>query len=133
MKPHHIGYLVKNMEKSIKQMEMLGYELCSEIVYDKYRDIDICFMKNCGYVIELIQSKSEASVVAKLQKKIGVSPYHICYTTQDINKDIQMLRNMGYIPMGEAQTAPAIGGGMAAFLFQPHIGILELIETENMF
>ena len=79
MKPHHIGYLVKNMEKSMNQFRALGYELCSDVVYDKYRDIDICFMKNNGYVVELIVPKSEVSVVAKLQKNWGFAlPYLLC-------------------------------------------------------
>lgn len=133
MKPHHIGYLVKSMEKSMKQFKALGYELCSDIVCDKYRDIDICFMKNNGYVVELIVPKSEASVVAKLRKKIGVSPYHICYLTDNISKDVEMLRKQGYVPMGEPQIAPAIDDNMAAFMFHPHIGIIELVQTNKIF
>lgn len=133
MKPHHIGYLVKSMEKSMKQFKALGYELCSDVVYDKYRDIDICFMKNNGYVVELIVPKSEASVVAKLRKKIGVSPYHICYITDDISRDIEQLRGQGYVPMGEPQIAPAIGGNMAAFMFNPNVGILEIVQTSEIF
>lgn len=133
MKPHHIGYLVKNMGKSTNQFKALGYELCSDVVYDEYRDIDICFMKNNGYVVELIVPKSEASVVAKLQKKIGVSPYHICYITDDISRDIEELRGHGYVPMGEPQIAPAIGGSMAAFMFNPNVGILEIVEANEIF
>ena len=116
------------MQESIAQMELLGYHKISEIVYDEYRDIDICFMEKDGYTIELIVPKSEKSVVAKLSKKIGVSPYHICYHVKNIDKTVQKLREQGYIPTGAKQKAPAIDNHDAIFLYHPHAGIIELVE-----
>ena len=54
MKIHHIGYLVKNIECSIKHFSHLGYYVEKPIFRDVSRKSDICFMKNGEYVIELI-------------------------------------------------------------------------------
>ena len=130
MKPHHIGYLVKDIQESIMQMEFLGYQRISGIVYDEYRDIDICFLENNGYQLELIMPKSEQSIVAKYSKKIGVSPYHICYDVENIDQEMEKLRDQGYIPTAQKQKAPAIGNNDAVFLFHPDVGIIELVEIK---
>jgi methylmalonyl-CoA/ethylmalonyl-CoA epimerase len=131
MKPHHIGYLVKDMTKSIEKMSLLGFQKMTEIVYDSYRDIDICFLDNQGYVVELIMPKSEKSVVYNHLKKIGVSPYHICYEVDDIDMQVENLRAQGYIPTGVKQKAPAIHNQYAIFLYHPIIGIIELVELSS--
>ena len=41
MKIHHIGYLVKKIEKAISAFLDLGYIVEKETIYDNYRDIDI--------------------------------------------------------------------------------------------
>lgn len=129
MKIHHIGYLVTNMQKSIERFESLGFQISQNVKYDEYRKIDICFMKNEGYTVELIESKASDSTVANLKKKYGVSPYHICYYSDNLEDDIDSLRKQNYVPMGEMMPAPAMDGKKVAFLFHSHMGIIELVET----
>lgn len=129
MKVHHIGYLIKDIENAIKEFQNLGYKIYSETSYDTYRDIDICFMKKDGYLVELISPKSEKSVVYNLLKKIGNSPYHICYTSENIEQDVAELRERGYIVMGELCPAPCIGQDASViFLYNNFIGIIELLK-----
>lgn len=45
---HHVGYLVKNLNEGIKIFNSLGYVAVSNIIYDDYRKIDICFMERGG-------------------------------------------------------------------------------------
>lgn len=101
MTPHHVGYLVKNMEKAIKEFICLGYEKRSEIVFDSARGIDICFMEKMGLSVELVTPAGDNSVVTSLIKKTGSSPYHICYAVKDLKKSDEELRARGYIPIGE--------------------------------
>lgn len=109
MTPHHVGYLVKNMEKAIKEFICLGYEKRSEIVFDSARGIDICFMEKMGLSVELVTPAGDNSVVTSLIKKTGSSPYHICYAVKDLKKSDEELRARGYIPIGEPLPAPALG------------------------
>lgn len=37
-----IGYLVKNIEKSVNLFWFLGYIIEQDAVYDEYHDIDVC-------------------------------------------------------------------------------------------
>lgn len=127
MEPHHIGYLVKSIEKAKQKMLALGYTLEQDTVLDQYRGIYICFMANKGYRVELIEPADDTSVVKSLVKKIGVSPYHICYQSNAFEQDVENCRKQGYVPMGEPQEAPAIDHLRAAFLFHPQMGIIEIV------
>ena len=132
MKIHHVGYLVKKIDKSIKSFEALGYKKESEICYDEYRDIDICFMNKDGYRIELVMPKSQESVVYKMLKKIGVSPYHLCYEVNNVDDAIKLFTTeKGYVLMGEKCKAPAIDNNYVVFLFNKDIGIIELLERKE--
>lgn len=128
MKIHHIGYLVKNIEKAIDVLLSLGYVCESEICFDQSRGIDIVFMVNGGYRIELVSPKTDTSVVADTLKKIGNSPYHICYYTHDIQASVLELKKQRFIMIDEPAAAPAIDGKKVVFLFNKQIGIIELVE-----
>lgn len=130
MTPHHIGYLVKDLNRAIEKFNALGFAVVSEMVYDGYRDINICFLRNGSLLIELVTPVSECSVVYGLLKKMGSSPYHICYRVDDIDKEAASLREQGYVPMGDAQPAPALHGSPAAFYFNRYVGIIELISHD---
>lgn len=128
MKIHHIGYLVKKIDKAKLSFEKLGFVCEGETVYDDIRDIDILFMVNEGYRIELVSPKSDKSIVKDLLKKIGVSPYHLCYYSDDMEKDMETLRDSGFVPVGETLPAPALGGKRVAFMFSSNSGMIELYE-----
>ena len=53
-KIHHIGYLVKNIEKASKLFLTLGYQVEQDTVYDNYRGVDIRFLNKDGYRVELV-------------------------------------------------------------------------------
>ena len=78
MKIHHVGYLVKRLEKAEKVFSALGYAEKQKAVYDPIRDVDISFWEKDGYTAELVCPKSEKSVVANLIRTYKNAPYHIC-------------------------------------------------------
>lgn len=127
MQPHHVGYLVRDMETAVAEFERLGYSVVSAPTYDGYRDIDICFLENHGLRVELVMPASERSVVYGLLKKRGPGPYHICYEVDDLPSEAELLRQRGYVPMGESLPAPALRDVPAAFFFHLEMGIVELI------
>ncbi|MCR5747529.1 MAG: VOC family protein [Lachnospiraceae bacterium] len=131
MKIHHVGYLSKNINKSLASFEELGYRAETEIVYDPLRDIDIVFLQNDGYRVELVSPKSKASPVYDTLKKLGDGPYHICYICDDIEEKMEELREKGYMPTGEIEPAVAIGGKRVCFMFRRQVGIIELLEDKE--
>lgn len=130
MKIHHIGYLIKNIEKALNEFITFGYNIMIPITYDQYRDIDICFIEKDGYLVELISPKSEKSVVANLLNKIGNMPYHLCYISDNMDKDINQLRERGWLVLGGGiAPSPVISDTSSViFLFHNDIGIIELLK-----
>lgn len=129
MRVHHIGYLVKNIDDAIKEFEKLGFT-GKETVRDEYRGIDICFMDNNGYCVELVSPYCDESTVAGLIKKYKNAPYHLCYISNDFDRDIKELSDKGYVQMGEAKAAPAIDGHRVVFMMNGSIGMIEIVEEE---
>lgn len=129
MKIHHVGYLVRKIDRAIHEFEELGFQVTQETVLDEYRKIDICFLEKDGYVIELVSPVSKDSVVHDLLKKVGNSPYHICYETENFDADLESLQQQKYVLCSEKHEAVAIGGKNVCFLVHPYLGMIELVEA----
>lgn len=127
MKIHHIGYVVKEINKSIQEFTNLGYNLMSQII-DKNRNISIVFMKNENYVIELISPINHKSPVEKILNKSGPTPYHICYKCENIEEKILELKQKGWILIKKKEKAIAIENNYVAFLYHKDLGMIELVE-----
>ena len=127
LKIHHIGYLVKKIEKAKKTFEALGYLVEQDTVYDDIRKVDICFLVKNGYRVELVSPVSEDSVVAGLLKKYKNAPYHICYEADDPETAYEELTANGFAAIDTPTPAPALGGRKVVFLTSPLIGMVELI------
>jgi len=132
MKIHHIGYLVSDINKAEKQFFLLGYRREADCIYDEMRDADICFYINGEYRIELVAPRSQNSVVYGLLKKYKNTPYHICYYSTELEKDIEQLRDNGYWKIEEPKEAVAINNHRVVFMFNNNSGMIELLEISNM-
>lgn len=133
MKLHHIGYLVKNLSKSVAAFEKLGYALRGETCFDDSRRAEICFMDNGDTPVELV-SPSGDSVLFPLLKQYCNQPYHLCYEVEDLEKQIEILRKNGYLLFNPPQKAIAIGDDAAvAFLMHRSIGMIELVQINCSF
>lgn len=128
MKVHHIGYLVKNMELAIKELQSIGYSLNNQPIHDSNRGGYIAFLKNYTSVIELIAPDEECKEYRSLQKRIGNGPYHVCYISDNFDADIERLESLGWLMIKQPKEAIAIGGKKVAFFFSEALGIIELIE-----
>ena len=128
MRVHHVGYLVKHLEKSRDSFLSLDFQVTGEAVYDPQRDVDILFMEKDGYTIELVSPRSGDSVVGKLIRTYRNAPYHICYETDDLDGELARLEGSGFTRIDDPSPAPAIGGRRVCFLMSPRIGMIEVLE-----
>lgn len=131
MKIHHIGYLVKSIDRARKAFEVLGYKDVQGVVRDGERKVDILFLEMNGSCVELVSPYDPTSVVAGLMTRIGNSPYHICYEVLDLEVEIRRLQDARYVLRGLPAAAPACGGARVCFMMHPHAGIIELKEGRN--
>lgn len=128
MKVHHIGYLVKKLEKAAEEFEKLGYVRLGDITPDPQRKIDILFLIKDGYVVELVSPNAADSVVSGLLKTYKNSPYHICYESTDFQTDLEQLTGNGYVQIDQPTPAPAIENRRVVFLMNSRLGMIELLE-----
>lgn len=128
MKIHHIGYAVKDIESAIDEFAKIGYEKCGSTVIDEERNILIQFMRLGNYCVELVAPKDESSSINNIIKKNGSSPYHICYSVENLSLAIEDFSKNGYVLMGEPKAAVAIDCKKVVFLYNKHLGIIELVE-----
>ena len=128
MKIHHVGYLTKKMDKAIKAFTDLGYTIEKETKYDEIREINIAFLINGDYRVELIEPVSKESPMYPLLKNYKNTPYHFCYITDDIEASISKLNDMGYMVIHKPEIAPCIDDNRVSFLINPSMGIIELVE-----
>ena len=128
LKVHHIGYLVKKMDAAIQSFENLGYHTIQGAVYDDIRKVNICFLEKDGYCIELVSPVSEDSVVSGLIKKYKNSPYHICYETENFDRDYQTLTENGFAAIDTPTPAPALQHKEVVFLMHASMGMIELLR-----
>ncbi|MBQ7583649.1 MAG: VOC family protein [Lachnospiraceae bacterium] len=125
---HHMGYLVRNMEKALDKFEELGYKPLDTIIYDEGREAAIQFLEKDGYRIELVCPEKTSDIYPFL-KRTGSSPYHICYETDDLDAEISRFEAMGYTVFLDRAAAPAIGeGSEVVFLYHFQMGIVELVS-----
>lgn len=129
LKVHHIGYLVRKMEKAMDSFRQLGYTVLQDTVHDPIRRIHICFMEKDGYVVELVSPAGDDSLVSGLSKKYKNSPYHICYETPDLSKTLSLLTAGGYTAIDTPTPAPALEDRRVVFLMSPFLGMIELLES----
>ncbi|MDY6324396.1 MAG: VOC family protein [Catonella sp.] len=88
MRIHHIGYLVKNIDKSRKEFEKLGFSVESQAKHDGIRSAYIEFLTNGDYRIELIEpdKNSDLQGMMKRFKNVG---YHICFEVDNFDETVK--------------------------------------------
>lgn len=116
------------MNKSIGCFENLGYTIEKSAVYDNIRLVDVCFLVNKEYRVELICPLAD-SPVSPMLKRYKNSPYHICYQHPDLDMLITEWDTSGNILIQPPMPAPAINGKRVAFFMTP-AGLTEILETD---
>ena len=125
---HHVGYLVKNIEKSICVMKSLGFRIIKDKIYDDDRDAYICFIDGNGIIYELIEP-CRSSDIYHLLRHFRNMPYHVCYSVDDIETAITKLENKEFVLTQNPARAQAISDkAIVAFMLHSRIGIVELVE-----
>ncbi len=134
MKVHHIGYLVKEIQKSIPAFEALGYQVDDRFpvdFWDASRMAHFAFLRCGGYCIELIAPAKESPLYA-LYRQYKCAPYHMCYLCEGLEETIERLKEKGFMLFLAPAPAPAIGEtANVAFLISARAGMVELLEEKK--
>lgn len=130
MKVDHVGYAVARLDLAIPAFEALGY-IFDEIVPDVARNVQLAFGSNGSYRVELIAplNASEKSPVDAYLNKLGPTPYHIAYLSDNWEVDLALLHDQGFRVVIPAAPAVAFGGRRVVFMASAAVGLIELVEA----
>ena len=82
--------------------------------------------------LELLAPIDEASPVNRILETQGVTPYHICYETDDLDAIAKVLRQEKFVRVSKAVPACAMDNNRVMFLFRKDVGLIELIEIKRV-
>lgn len=129
MKIDHIGYAVKRIDRALSSFEKLGF-VFEPVIDDTDRNVKLAFGEKDGYRIELVaplDKKLESPVDQYLSNAIG-TPYHICYKSDNLDRQIEELKSQGYKVIIEPRPAVAFGGKRVVFIMNIGFGLMEIVE-----
>lgn len=95
-KIEHLGIAVENIEESIKVYETLLGTSCYKLEEVESEAVKTAFFKIGESKIELLQATNPESSIAKFLNKKGKGIHHIAFDTDDIEKDLERLKNDGF-------------------------------------
>ena len=124
---HHIGFLTKNIKKTLKDFLPLKYKSISRIINDKKFRVKILFIKNGNNTIELVNPYKTNFGLNKLIKKENYS-YHFAYVTKSFERDMNRLRKKFKLIVNPTP-ALAFKGKKVCFLKMKNNFIIELIQS----
>ncbi len=129
MKVDHIGYAVKRIDRALNAFEKLGF-VFEPVIDDTDRNVKLAFGGKDGYRIELVSpldKKAESPVDKYLSNTVGV-PYHICYQSDELDKDVEELKKQGFKVVIEPREAIAFSGRRVVFMMNIGFGLMEIVE-----
>ena len=81
--------------------------------------------------IELLEPVEATSPVTKILRNNGVTPYHICYETDDLEQAIADLKARRFLVVVKPVEAVAIENRKVCFLYHKDVGLIELVEAKK--
>lgn len=125
---HHIGIATDCIEKTAEYYLEAGYTMTGK-TYDLIQDVNIVFLTKDGMpMIELLEPGSVHSPVSKTLEKSGVSPYHMCYSVDNMDEAVKELKKKRFLPLFRPVQAVALENKKICFLFNKEVGLIELVE-----
>ncbi|MCX7696900.1 MAG: methylmalonyl-CoA epimerase [Bacteroidales bacterium] len=128
----HIGIAVKNLEESIKFYENLLGITCYAIEEVADQKVKTAFFLVGQTKIELLESTDPDGPIAKFIEKKGEGIHHIAFATDEIENQLQRLKETGIVLIDEKPRKGAENLDIA-FLHPKSTGgvLIELCENKN--
>ena len=125
MKIHHIGYVVKNIEKYKKNLII---EETVKKVYDETQKANLVLIKTQNIFIELIEPVSKESFTYNFLQK-GGGYHHLCFQTSKEEAE-QFIKNKKMIKVLDWVYAPLLDAEVC-FAYNRNKEIVEFVCLEK--
>ena len=119
LKVEHIGIAVKNLADSVSLFEKLLNTTCYKTEAVEGEKVTTAFLKTGETKIELLESTDSDGVIARFIEKKGEGTHHIAFEVDDIEAEMERLKNEGFVLLNETPKAGA-DNKMVCFLHPKH-------------
>ena len=100
-KVEHIGIAVKTLADSVPLFEKLLKSQCYKTETVENEKVNTSFFKTSDTKIELLESIEENGVISKFIDKKGEGLHHIAFEVDNIEREMERLKNEGFILLNE--------------------------------
>lgn len=100
-KVEHIGIAVKSFTSSVPLFEKLLNTKCYKTELVESENVNTAFFKQGETKIELLESTDPNGVIAKFIEKKGEGIHHIAFDVDDIEAEMERMKNEGFILLSE--------------------------------
>ena len=101
LKVEHIGIAVKTLADSVPLFEKLLKSQCYKTEVVESENVNTAFFKTGETKIELLESTDPAGVIASFIEKKGEGLHHIAFEVENIETEMNRLRNEGFTILNE--------------------------------
>lgn len=130
---HHIGYAVKNIEAEAPRFARLLDSTWDGVVFhDPLQQARVTFLTPANGLpgapqIELVEGDTADSPLSRFIDK-GGNWHHLCYTVEDLEATVALMKKRGAIVVKAAEPAIAFNGRRVLWMFaRPHL-LIEYLE-----
>lgn len=130
LKIEHIGIAVKTLADSVPLFEKLLNSQCYKTELVENEKVNTAFFKKGETKIELLESIDPSGVISKFIEKKGEGMHHIAFEVADINKEMERLREEGFILLNE-KPKPGADNKLVCFLHPKNTNgvLIELCQS----
>jgi methylmalonyl-CoA/ethylmalonyl-CoA epimerase len=118
-KVEHLGIAVKNLQISVPLFEKLLNSPCYKTEQVETEKVNTAFFKQGETKIELLESTGPDGVIARFIEKKGEGLHHIAFEVVDIEKEMQRLKNEGFVLLND-KPKPGADNKLVCFLHPKH-------------
>jgi methylmalonyl-CoA/ethylmalonyl-CoA epimerase len=126
LKIEHLGIAVKDLETSNTLFGKLLGKAHYKVESVESEHVDTSFFQIGDSKIELLHATGPDSAIAKFIEKKGEGIHHIAFAVDDIEKEVERLKNEGFQPISEKPKRGA--DNKLVFFFHPKSANGVLIE-----
>jgi methylmalonyl-CoA/ethylmalonyl-CoA epimerase len=101
IKIEHIGIAVKRLADSVPLFEKLLKSQCYKTEIVSSEMVNTAFFKAGDTKIELLESIDDNSAISKFIEKKGEGVHHIAFEVQDIEAEMERLKNEGFLLLND--------------------------------
>jgi hypothetical protein len=124
---HHFAYLTNNIDISIEELKVLGFEQESVVSWISTQKVSVCFLINQDNIrYELVQPAEDNTSLQKLISN-GITLYHTGYLVASFQESADYLIEKGYFQINNFKSE-AFKNKTCAFFVSRSKKLIELIE-----